>query len=58
LTDKIAQKDNRLLGDADNNVQPLLIQMNDYLEGKLNDKITQDKYYMTIPIPVSKLNFE
>jgi hypothetical protein len=58
LTDKIAQKDNRLLGDSDNNVQPLLIQMNDFLENKLNDKVEQEKYYMTIPIPVSELDFE
>ena len=46
------------MGDADNNVQPLLIQMNDFLEGKLNDKVEQDKYYMTIPIPVSELELE
>ncbi len=58
LTDKIAQKDNRLLGDADNNVQPLLIQMNDFLESGLNAKIQEEKYYMTIPIPVSELDFE
>jgi len=58
ITDKIAQKDNRVLGDIDNDVQPLLIQMNDFMEGKLNEKIDQEKYYLTIPIPVSELDFE
>jgi hypothetical protein len=46
------------VGDADNNIQPLIIQINDYLEGKLNDKIEQEKYYMNIPIPVSELDFQ
>lgn len=58
LTDKIAQKDNRILGDLDNNVQPLLIQMNDYLENQLNEKIETEKYYLTIPIPTSELELE
>lgn len=58
LTDKIAQKDNRLLGDIDNDVQPLIIQLNDALESGLNNKIQDEKYYMTIPIPVSELDFE
>ncbi len=58
LTDKILQKDNRILGDLDNNVQPLLVQMNDYLESGLNTKIDQEKYYMTIPIPLSELDFQ
>jgi hypothetical protein len=58
LTDKIAQKDNRVIGDTDNNVQPLLIQMNDFMESGLNAKIDQEKYYMTTPIPVSELDFE
>ncbi len=58
VTDKIVQKDNRIVGDADNNIQPLIIQINDYLEGKLNDKIEQEKYYMNIPIPVSELDFQ
>ncbi|MEI6672313.1 MAG: hypothetical protein WCL02_02905 [bacterium] len=47
-----------MVGDLDNNVQPLLIQINDVLEKGLNDKIQQEKYYMTIPIPVSELDFE
>ena len=46
------------MGDLDNNVQPLLIQMNDVLENGLNEKIQDEKYFMTIPIPVSELNFE
>lgn len=58
VTDKIVQKDNRLLGDLDNNVQPLLIQINDVLEKGLNDKIQQEKYYMTVPIPLTELDFE
>lgn len=58
LTDKITQKDNRLLGDIDNDLQPLLIQINDVLESGLNSKIQEEKYYMTIPIPVSELDFE
>ncbi|HBB03396.1 TPA: hypothetical protein DCZ39_00620 [Patescibacteria group bacterium] len=58
LTSKIAQKDNRLLGDADNNIQPLLIQINDYLEKGLNTQIEQEKYYMTIPVSTSELDFE
>ncbi|MCX6825442.1 MAG: VCBS repeat-containing protein [candidate division SR1 bacterium] len=57
LTNKIAQKDNRLLGDPDNNVQPLLIQINDFLEKGLNNQIEQEKYYMTMPIPISELDF-
>lgn len=32
--------------------------MNDFMENKLNEKIEQEKYYMTIPIPVSELNLE
>jgi hypothetical protein len=47
-----------VLGDIDNDVQPLLIQMNDFMESKLNEKIDQEKYYLTIPIPVSELDFE
>jgi len=47
-----------LLGDSDNTIQPLLIQMNDFLESGLNTKIEQEKYYMTIPIPVSELDFK
>ncbi|MEI6774297.1 MAG: hypothetical protein WCL18_05955 [bacterium] len=58
VTDKIVQKDNRIVGDVDNNVQPLLIQINDVLENGLNSKIQQEKYYMTIPIPISQLDFE
>jgi hypothetical protein len=58
VTDKIVQKDNRIVGDLDNNVQPLLIQINDVLENGLNTKIQQEKYYMTTPIPVSELDFE
>jgi hypothetical protein len=58
VTDKIAQKDNRLLGDLDNDVQPLLIQMNDFMEKGLNTKIEQEKYYMTIPIIVNELELE
>ena len=58
VTDKIVQKDNRIVGDSNNNVQPLLIQINDYLENGVNDKIQQEKYYMTTPIPVSELDFE
>lgn len=42
----------------DNNVQPLLIQMNDYLENQLNEKIETEKYYLTIPIPTSELELE
>lgn len=58
LTDKIVQKDNRILGDIDNELQPLIIQINDALESGLNTKIEKEKYYMTIPIPVSELDFE
>lgn len=57
LTDKITQKDNWILGDIDNSIQPLLIQMNDVLESWLNSKIQEEKYYMTIPIPVTELDF-
>jgi len=32
--------------------------MNDVLESGLNAKIDQEKYYMTIPIPVNELDFE
>jgi hypothetical protein len=32
--------------------------MNDVLEKGLNEKIQAEKYYMTIPIPVSKLDFQ
>jgi hypothetical protein len=46
------------VGDADNNVQPLLIQMNDFLEKGLNDKIQEEKYYVNVPIPVSELDLE
>jgi hypothetical protein len=56
--DKIVQKDMRIAGDLDNNVQPLIIQLNDFLESGLNAKIEQEKYYMTIPIPVNELDFE
>ena len=56
-TDKINQQDNRILGDSDNNIQWLLIQINDYLESGLNAKIEDEKYYLTVPVPVSYLNF-
>lgn len=46
------------MGDIDNDVQPLLIQINDALESGLNTEIEKEKYYMTIPIPVSELDFE
>ena len=58
VTDKIVQKDNRIVWDLDNNVQPLLIQINDVLESGLNAKIQEEKYYMTIPVPLSRLDFE
>lgn len=58
LTNKITQKDNRILGDTANNIQPLLIQLNNYLEQRLDDKIQEEKYYLTIPIPLSELDFE
>ncbi len=57
-TEKIIQKDNRIVGDLDNNIQPLLIQINDALESGLNTKIQQEKYYVTVPITVSELDFE
>lgn len=47
-----------MLGDLDNNVQPLLVQMNDYMESGLNAKIQDEKYYMTVPVPMSELDFE
>ena len=46
------------MGDLNNNIQPLIIQINDYLESGINNKIQQEKYYMTTPIPVSELDFE
>jgi len=46
------------VGDLNNNVQPLLIQINDYLENGLNTKIEQEKYYLTVPVPVSYLDFK
>ena len=57
-TDKINQTDNWILGDNDNNVQPFLIQINDFLESGLNTKIEDEKRYLTIPIPTSSLEFE
>jgi hypothetical protein len=58
LTDKIIQKDSRIVGDIDNNIQPVLIQINDFLENELNKKIEEEKYYMTIPMPVSMLEYK
>lgn len=57
-TDKILQKDNRILGDLNTNTQPLLIQINDYLQSGTNQIIEEEKYYMTVPLPVSRLNFK
>jgi hypothetical protein len=58
LTDKIIQKDSRIVGDIDNNIQPVFIQINDFLENELNKKIEEEKYYMTIPMPVSMLEYK
>lgn len=57
-TDKINQQDNRIRGDLENNVQGILIQINDYMEEGLNDKIEQEKYYLTVPIPVEYLQVQ
>ena len=57
-TDKINQQDNWILGDSENDMPPLLIQINERLEKWLNDKIEEEKYYMNIPIPISELNLK
>jgi len=57
-TDKINQQDNRIVGDLENNVQGLLIQINEYMEKGLNDKIEQEKYYLTVPVPVEYLKVQ
>lgn len=49
---KIVQKDNRLLGDLTNGIQPFLIQMNTALESGLNQKIATEKYAMKYPLPL------
>ncbi|MEI7562332.1 MAG: hypothetical protein WCJ39_01030 [bacterium] len=56
--EKVAQKDSRILGNEETNTQPLLIQFNNNLETKLNTAIEENKYYMTIPMPISYVNFE
>jgi len=48
--EKIVQRDNWILGDSNNWVSPLLIQLNNFLESWLNQKIENEKYYMTIPV--------
>jgi hypothetical protein len=35
-----------------------LIQINDYLESGLNATIENEKYYLTIPVPETYLQFE
>jgi hypothetical protein len=57
-TDKINQQDNWMGGDLENNVQGLLIQINDYMEEGINDKIEEEKYYLTVPVPVDYLNVQ
>ncbi len=54
-TNKIVQQDNRMIGDLDNNIQSILIQANEYMEKQLNEKIEEEKYYLTVPVPVGYL---
>lgn len=56
--EKINQQDNWIVGDQDNNIPWLLIQINDYLESGLNSKIEDEQYYLNVPIPTSYLNFD
>jgi hypothetical protein len=55
-SEKVLQQDNRLLGDMASNLQPLLIQFNTALESGINAKIDTEKYYMSVPVPISYLN--
>ncbi len=58
--DKMIQQDSLFVWSKFQKATPLFVQYNKILEDIVNDKIEKEKYYMTIPIPVSyhKIKYE